>query len=78
MRKIFTSFAAAALVMGCAQSPTLTKSGLNPENFRGERDGVQTALYTLTNKSGMEVCITNFGGRIVSVMAPDRNGDPEL
>lgn len=23
----------------------------------------------------MEVCITNFGGRIVSVMAPDRNGD---
>ena len=49
MRKIFTSFAAAALVMGCAQSPTLTKSGLNPENFRGERDGAQTALYTLTN-----------------------------
>lgn len=75
MRKIFTSFAAAALVMGCAQSPTLTKSGLNPENFRGERDGAQTALYTLTNKSGMEVCITNFGGRIVSVMVPDRNGD---
>lgn len=22
----------------------------------------------------MEVCVTNFGGRIVSVMAPDRNG----
>lgn len=67
--------AAAALFVGCTQSPTLTKSGLDPENFKAERDGSQTALYTLTNKSGMEVCITNFGGRIVSVMVPDRNGD---
>ena len=22
----------------------------------------------------MEVCITNFGGRIVSIMVPDKNG----
>ncbi len=28
----------------------------------------------LKNKSGMEVCITNFGGRIVSIMVPDKNG----
>ncbi|MEZ3576579.1 MAG: galactose mutarotase, partial [Muribaculaceae bacterium] len=34
-----------------------------------------TALYTLTNASGMEVCITNFGGRVVSVMVPDRDGN---
>lgn len=64
-----------ALFVGCAQTPTLTKSGLNPENFKAERDGAATALYTLTNKSGMEVCVTNFGGRIVSVMVPDRNGE---
>lgn len=75
MKNIFASFAVAALFVGCAQTPTLTKSGLDPENFKAERDGAQTALYTLTNKSGMEVCITNFGGRIVSVMVPDRNGD---
>ncbi len=31
-------------------------------------------LYTLKNKSGMEVCITNFGGRIVSIMVPDKSG----
>ncbi|MDE6341622.1 MAG: galactose mutarotase, partial [Muribaculaceae bacterium] len=24
---------------------------------------------------GMELCVTNFGGRIVSIMVPDRNGD---
>ena len=31
-------------------------------------------LYTLRNASGMEVCITDFGGRIVSWMVPDRDG----
>ena len=76
-RKIFAICAAAALVMGCGQkaADTLTKSGLDPDNFKSERGGKQTALYTLTNKAGMEVCITNFGGRIVSVMVPDRAGE---
>ncbi len=68
---------AAALACSCSQKsaePQLTKSGLDPEKFVAERDGKPTALYTLTNENGMEVCITNFGGRIVSVMAPDREG----
>ncbi len=54
--------------------PQLTDSGLNPADFVTEVDGKATALYTLKNANGMEVCITNFGGRIVSVMAPDRDG----
>lgn len=52
-----------------------TKSGLDPQKFETEIGGKKTALYTLTNANGMEVCITNYGGRIVSVMVPDRNGD---
>ena len=52
----------------------LTASGLDPENFKAEYNGDSTALYTLTNANGMEVCITNFGGRIVSVTVPDREG----
>ncbi len=52
-----------------------TLSGLDPENFVSEYEGKATALYTLKNANGMEVCVTNFGGRIVSVMVPDRNGD---
>ena len=51
-----------------------TASGLNPADFRMEVDGKQTDLFVLKNKSGMEVCITNFGGRIVSVMVPDKEG----
>lgn len=52
----------------------LTKSGLNPQNFVTEHNGKSTALYTLKNADGMEVCVTNFGGRIVSIMAPDKDG----
>lgn len=75
-KKLFVVCAAALMVMGCAEKgPKLTKSGLNPEDFKAERDGGTTALYTLTNKSGMEVCVTNFGGRIVSIMVPDKNGE---
>ncbi|MBQ5978445.1 MAG: galactose mutarotase [Bacteroidales bacterium] len=76
-KKLITICAAAAMIVGCGQksATTLTKSGLNPEDFNAERDGATTALYTLTNKAGMEVCITNFGGRIVSIMVPDRNGE---
>jgi len=31
-------------------------------------------LYTIRNASGMEVSITNYGGRIVSLLVPDREG----
>ena len=32
------------------------------------------AFYTMKNKAGMEVTVTNFGGRITSVVVPDRDG----
>lgn len=74
--KTFVTAVAAALVMtGCSEKTVLTKSGLNPADFVSEYQGAPTALYTLTNNNGMEVCITNFGGRIVSVMVPDKEGN---
>lgn len=61
---------------GSQKSDTsLTKSGLNPANFENEYNGKATHLYTLTNPAGSEVCVTNFGGRIVSIMMPDRDGN---
>lgn len=53
----------------------LTKSGLDPDAFKAEFRGDSTALYTLVNGQGMEVCVTNYGGRVVSVMVPDRDGN---
>ena len=70
----------ASLFMASCQpkqaAPQLTKSGLDPENFVLEVGGKQTALYTLTNANGLEVCITNYGGRVVSLVVPDRDGKP--
>lgn len=73
--KTFLSMAAGALVNSCATAPDKTLSGLSGDDFIAEFDGKKTALYTLTNAAGMEVCVTNFGGRIVSVMVPDRDGN---
>lgn len=77
MRKQLLFGAAFLALLSCTSLPQerLTKSGLDARNFRTEVDGKQTDLYVLTNKNGMEVCLTNFGGRIVSVMVPDRNGE---
>ncbi len=58
---------------GGKEESNLTKSGLDPEKFDTIVDGKQVKLYTLTNADGMEVCITNFGGRVVSVMAKDKD-----
>ena len=68
---------ATLMLASCAQKSQteLTLSGLNPTKFQTVVNDAQTDLYTLKNKAGMEVCITNFGGRIVSIMVPDKNGE---
>ena len=79
MKKTFGVFGLSlALLTACApqQKEALTLSGLNPANFETLVDGNKSVkLYTLKNASGMEVCITNFGGRLVSVMVPDKEGN---
>ena len=74
MKKLLILIATVAAV-SCTTKVVTTKSGLNPADFESEYNGTPTALYTLTNTAGMEVCITNFGGRIVSIMVPDRDGN---
>lgn len=51
-----------------------TRSGLYPNDFEANIKGKRTHLYTLSNSEGMEICLTNFGARIVSIMVPDRRG----
>ncbi len=75
MRKISTLMAAAALLLtACGGNEQPTLSGLVPSDFRAKIGEQTTELYTLTNEAGMEVCVTPFGGRVVSVMVPDRDG----
>ncbi|WP_106830970.1 aldose epimerase family protein [Parabacteroides pacaensis] len=49
-------------------------SGLDAAKFSKEIDGKQTALFILQNKNGLEVTVTNYGAKIVSIMVPDKNG----
>jgi aldose 1-epimerase len=44
------------------------------ENFGPVSDGQFADLYHLKNKNGVEASITNYGGIVVSLKVPDRNG----
>lgn len=43
-------------------------------DFGKLEDGTSISLFTLTNKNGVEVKITNYGGIITSLKVPDKNG----
>jgi aldose 1-epimerase len=49
------------------------KAGITAAGW-GERDGKKVSLYTLTNGSGTQVSITNYGGIVTSWLVPDRSG----
>lgn len=65
----------------------LAFSACNPTNDKGTAsstpqdslkynttiDGKAVKLYTLKNKQGASVSISNFGGRVVSLLVPDKN-----
>jgi len=60
---------------------TLATSGATPKPgsttkkpFGKTPDGQQVDLYVLTNKGGVEAAITTYGGAVVSLKVPDRNG----
>ena len=49
-------------------------SKMQKQSFGKTEDGQQTDLYILTNKNGIEAAITNYGGTVVYLKAPDREG----
>lgn len=73
-------------LMACSQTSEKNK---NDQNNRGKDmnitktsfgeldDGTPVALYTLTNKNGVEVKITNYGGIVISLKVPDKEGNIE-
>src|ERR1700680_762987 len=50
------------------------KSKMQKQSFGKSEDGQQTDLYILTNRNGMETSMTNYGGTVVTLKVPDRNG----
>ncbi len=73
-------FAAALGFSGCSSPKTASqvqegKATVKKQAFGSTADGTPVDLYTLCNASGFEVAITNYGGIVVSVKTPDRNGN---
>ena len=50
-------------------------SGLKREDFQAVVQGKETDLYTLSNANGMQIQVTNYGGAVVAIMVPDREGN---
>ncbi len=49
---------------------------MEKEAFQKEIEGKRVDLFTLNNGKGLIVQISNYGGKIVSIIFPDKNGDP--
>ena len=47
---------------------------LKREAFQQEVNGKMADLYTLTNKNGMVAKITTYGGKLIQLLVPDKNG----
>ncbi|MDD4636319.1 MAG: galactose mutarotase [Bacteroidales bacterium] len=59
---------------GGSEKELVTLSGLSVNKFTQDVKGKEGKFFVLKNSNGMEVCISNLGARIVSVMVPDKTG----
>jgi aldose 1-epimerase len=70
---------AASAMLACQQPKQEAECqayGLCPEKFgTTEIDGKPVKLYTLVNKNGLKAQFTNLGAKLVSMYAPDKDGN---
>lgn len=60
-------------ILSCQEKPSQIKL-IEDKNFENVINGKQTNLFTLKNSKGMVCQITNYGGRIVNLWVPDKDG----
>lgn len=77
MKRLLMAVACAAMFVSCAQKSEDTGVELmKTEDFQAVVDGKETSLYTL--KAGdLVMQVTDFGGRVVSLWTPDKDGKYE-
>lgn len=77
MKKIALLFTALIVLImnscNTSEKETAAKSGISRADW-GETDGKKVSLYTLTNKNGVQVKISNYGGICTQWTTPDKNG----
>jgi aldose 1-epimerase len=77
-QKARTLLCALIFIGGLSLASSLSSQGMRgtikKESFGKTTGGEQIELYSLSNKKGMEVSITNFGATVVTLKVPDRAG----
>lgn len=68
---------AVTLLNACLTNTPTNKAGIKPKAFNKTIDGKQVYLETITNANGLEISLTNYGARVVSLLVPDKNGEFE-
>ncbi|WP_372948997.1 aldose epimerase family protein [Mariniphaga sp.] len=61
-------------LFSCTPQPKQPEK-INAETFAGIIDGKAVKMFTLENANGVVTQITNFGGRVVNLWVPDKNGN---
>ncbi len=65
---------AAAGLFGCSTSSVRTLPKIERHTFGKLPDGTPVEAFTLKNSKGVEATILNYGGLVVSLKVPDKNG----
>ena len=64
-----------AVFISCNKSDNISKM-VRTEEF-GKHNGKDVFLFTITNKAGNVIRVTNFGAKLIWIEVPDRNGKRE-
>jgi len=77
MKKHIILLMAVAGILSCSAPKKEFTMSYSKADFEKEVNGKKTTLFTLQNQDGIIVTLTNYGAKIVSVFAPDKDGKME-
>ena len=74
--KVLSASLGAAALLGCSSESQFVghKGQVSRQSFGQTKDGTPVDLYTLRNNNGVEAGICNYGGLVIFLKVPDRNG----
>lgn len=75
--RIYMTILLASVLLSCGKVPQPQLPLIDAATFGGEIDGKRVELFTLRNSKGVVTQITNYGGRVVNLFVPDRDGNFE-
>lgn len=80
MKNLFIAALALSIMASCSGKKEESKPDsklLDAGAYTTTLDGKNISLYTLDSGNGVQMQVSNFGGRIISLFVPDKNGKVE-